>query len=87
MLSLKVRAPKSPSSGEQDTEVLIDTSALGPSWTHFYSSGTLQREAVTECYPPSLLPKAVLKISSNRKIITVIDLTFEKETLDTLSGS
>lgn len=31
--------------------------------------------------------KAVLKISSHWKIITVIDLTFEKETVDSLSGS
>jgi hypothetical protein len=34
-----------------------------------------------------LLPKVVLKISSNRKIITVMGLTFEKETLNPLPGS
>lgn len=37
--------------------------------------------------PPLSVLKAILQISSNRKLITLIDLTFEKETLDSLSSS
>lgn len=37
-------------------------------------------------HPLSFL-KAILQISSNRKLITLIDLTFEKEMLDSLSSS
>ena len=37
-------------------------------------------------HPLSFL-KAILQISSNRKLITLIDLTFEKEILDSLSRS
>jgi hypothetical protein len=55
---------------------------------HFHSS-ELCREKHLYTMPSStfLLPKVVLKISSNRKIITVMGLTFEKETLNPLPGS
>lgn len=59
-----------------------------PPGTYLCSWGALEREALLEnTSSSSLLPKAVLKISTNRKIITVIDLTFEKNTLNPLSGS
>lgn len=73
---------------EQDTEVFDRLLHSPPHPDHFCSPGALGRKALSsDAASASFLAEAVLQISPHWEIITVIDLTFEKETLDLLSGS